>query len=535
MNIAAYVRVSGQRQVQTQTIEQQLERLQIYCQCKNWFWEDVQIFRDDGYSGASLKRPGLDRLRDQVGRAIFDRVLITAPDRLARKYVHQVLLVEELERGGCQVEFVEHPMSQDPHDQLLLQIRGAVAEYERTLIAERMRRGRLQKFRAGTMLPWSRPPYGYRLDPDHPRDPSGVRLQEPEAIHVAEIFAYYLEEGHGLEQLAKHLHQLGIPTPNGKSYWSLTTLRDMLRNPVYAGTVYAGRERVVAKHRRFSPLQPIGRRSSTQETPSQEWIVVGQVPAIVSQEQFDWVQAKLADNLHFARRNNTSHQYLLRALVSCGLCHLSCLARTSSGHAYYVCRGKQGPIRSRREECCHARFIPVEQLDTLVWQDLCEVLQHPVVIEQALQRAQAGAWLPQELQARRTQVRKARNTLCGQLERLTEAYLADAFPLGEYKRRRQDVEQRLVAVEMQASQIEASVQQHMELASITGSINEFCQRMNRGLSQATFEQKRQLVELLVDRVVVTMDEVEIRYVIPTSPRNEQVRFCHLLTDYSGAE
>lgn len=81
------------------------------------------------------------------------------------------------------------------------------------------------------MLPCSCPPYGYRLDPDHPRDPSGVRLQEPEAAHVAETFAYYLEEGHGLEQLAKHLHQLGIPTPHGKSYWSLTTVRDMLRNP----------------------------------------------------------------------------------------------------------------------------------------------------------------------------------------------------------------------------------------------------------------------------------------------------------------
>jgi site-specific DNA recombinase len=89
-----------------------------------------------------------------------DLGLITAPDRLARKYVHQMLLLEELERAGCRVEFVDRPMSQDPHDQLLLHIRGAVAEYERTLIADRMRRGRQQKFRAGTLLPWSRPPYG---------------------------------------------------------------------------------------------------------------------------------------------------------------------------------------------------------------------------------------------------------------------------------------------------------------------------------------------------------------------------------------
>ena len=162
MRIAVYARVSTQRQTQMQTIEQQLERLQAHFQLHGWEWQDDCVFRDDGYSGASLKRPGLDRLRDHVSQAHFDRVLMTAPDRLARKYVHQMLLIEELEKGGCLVEFVERPMSQDPHDQLLLQIRGAVAEYERNLIADRTRRGRLQKYRAGTLLPWGPPPYGYR-------------------------------------------------------------------------------------------------------------------------------------------------------------------------------------------------------------------------------------------------------------------------------------------------------------------------------------------------------------------------------------
>ncbi len=146
MNIAVYVRVSTQRQAQTQTIEQQLDTLRKYHEAQGWPWQEEHIFRDDGYSGAKLRRPGLDRLREQVGRAAFDRVIITAPDRLARNYVHQMLLIEEFERGGCQVEFVDRPMSHDPHDQLLLQIRGAVSEYERSLIAERMRRGRRQKY-----------------------------------------------------------------------------------------------------------------------------------------------------------------------------------------------------------------------------------------------------------------------------------------------------------------------------------------------------------------------------------------------------
>jgi site-specific DNA recombinase len=128
MRIAVYVRVSTQRQAQMQTIDQQLERLRTHFQLHGWEGQDDLVFRDDGYSGASLKRPGLDRLREQAAQARLDRVVITTPDRLARKYIHQMLLIEELEKGGCQVEFVERPMSQDPHDQLLLQIRGAVAE-----------------------------------------------------------------------------------------------------------------------------------------------------------------------------------------------------------------------------------------------------------------------------------------------------------------------------------------------------------------------------------------------------------------------
>jgi len=155
----------------------------------------------------------LDQLRDAARNHLLDRVLLTTPDRLARNYVHQMVLIDELTRAGCQVEFLDRPMSQDPHDQLLLQIRGAVAEYERTLIAERMRRGRLTKPQAGLLLPWTRPPYGYRLHPDRPRDPSGVTVEAAEAAIVGELFATYLQPHATLASLAKLLQGRGIPTP----------------------------------------------------------------------------------------------------------------------------------------------------------------------------------------------------------------------------------------------------------------------------------------------------------------------------------
>ena len=149
MRTGIYARVSTQRQAQADGLAQQIDRLQAHALQQGWSVAPEHIFRDDGYSGAKLTRPGLERLRDRAALRELDRVLITAPDRLARNYVHQVLLLEEITATGCEVEFLDRPMSQDPHDQLLLQIRGAVAEYERSLIAERMRRGRLRKLQAG--------------------------------------------------------------------------------------------------------------------------------------------------------------------------------------------------------------------------------------------------------------------------------------------------------------------------------------------------------------------------------------------------
>ena len=537
MRIAAYVRVSTRNQADQHTIEQQLERLLVHAHDQGWTLLGEDIFRDDGYSGSTLHRPGLDRLRDQAALNAYDLILITTPDRLARKYVHQVLLIEELEQRGCQVEFLDRPMSQDPHDQLLLQIRGAVAEYERTLIAERMRRGRLSKYRAGILLPWTRPPYGYRLHPERPRDPTGVRLEPAEAAIVAEIFAMYLENGVGLMQVARKLYEQQVPSPTGKPRWGISSLRGILSNPAYTGQVYACRMHYRSPKIRRSATHPIGQpHNSASLAPQAEWIPVAEIPMVVSQEQFDRVQAKLATNQSFASRHNTVHPYLLRALVSCGVCQRACFARTVAGqnYGYYVCSGKGSAVQDRGPEKCPSRFIPARQLDELVWQDLCDLLTHPAMIAQAMERAQGESWLPQELQARLEVLRRGKASLEQQLSRLTEAYLSDVIPLIEYKRRREELELRQQALENQAAQLRLQINRNREVSGLVSNVTDFCQRVQAGLANATFEQKRQLVELLIDRVVVTEAEVEIRYVIPTSHASEKVRFCQLRSDYFDA-
>src|SRR6266700_1299051 len=428
MRTAVYARVSTARQAQAQTIEQQLDRLRAAVAERGWAVDEQHVYRDDGYSGASLGRPGLDRLRDHAALADLDVVLVTAPDRLARNYVHQVLLIEELAGHGCQVEFLDRPMSADPHDQLLLQIRGAVAEYERTLITERMRRGRLARLRAGTLLPWTRPPFGYRLDPGRPRDAAGVRVEAGEAVLVAQLFDWYLEPQATVYRLARRLTDLGVATPTGTPRWNVASVRGILRNPAYAGRALTNRTRVTPARRRKSAMLPAGPGVSHAPRPPQDWIEVP-VPPVVSAEIFAQVQAKLDANQQGAARN-TRHEYLLRALVSCGACRLACTGRQhAAGYSYYLCRGRTDPLRVAQGQRCTARYIPAGQLDELVWADLCALLTDPAQVTRALARAQGGDWLPQELQARQATIRQALGQLERQQQRLLDAYLAEVIAL----------------------------------------------------------------------------------------------------------
>ena len=538
MNIALYTRVSTNRQQQHQTIEQQLARLQAEVE-KHPDWElpAEHIYRDDGYSGSSLNRPGLERLREQATMAAFEKVLVTAPDRLARKYVHQVLLIDELVGLGCQVEFLERPMkNDDPHDQLLLQIRGAVAEYERNLIAERMRRGRQAKLRSGTLLPWTSAPYGYILDVERPREPSRVQIDPVKAEIVKQIFAWYIEpqDRVSLYWIAQKLSDDGIPTPQGNLRWNVASIRGVLRNPSDTGTAYSGRTCPTPARQRKSALQPVGPGHSVKPTPPEEWIAVS-VPAIISQETFDLAQQRLEQNKQAARRNNSSHQYLLRGLVSCGQCQLATTGRSmKSGYVYYMCRGRTDALRVAQGQRCTARYIPAQQLDELIWQDLYTILTDPTCITHELERAHAGEWLPQALQSRRETLHKAIAQLERQQTRLLEVYLAEIISQDEFERKRHELTHTHNGLEQQLRQLDAQAQKQIDIAALTVGIQDFCQRTEPTLQDLNFAQRRQLVELLVDRVIVNNEHVEIRYVIPTSPKGEISRFCHLRKDYFNA-
>src|SRR5262249_53306761 len=237
------------------------------------------------------------------------------------------------------------------------------------------------------------------------------------------------------------------------------------------------RTRDGAARRRRSPLRPVGSGRTKVARPEEEWIPLA-VPAIVGEEEFARVQEKLAINQERASRNNTKHDYLLRAMVSCGRCRLSAPARTTwDGYGYDVCNGHHAPELSER---CRSRQIPVAQLDALVWDDLSRLLSEPEQIAQALQRAQGGEWLPQEVRARQATARGAVAQIERQQQRLLDASLGGIVELPELERKRRELDQRRASLHAREQLLAATARQRLDLAAIAQSIEQLCARVRAG-------------------------------------------------------
>lgn len=367
------------------------------------------------------------------------------------------------------------------------------------------------------------------VDAERPRDAQRLQVDPVAAAVVRQIFALYTDPQApaSLYRVAKQLSDAGIPTPTGQERWNVATIRGILRSPVYVGRAASGRTRPVVARQRKSALQRVGPGVSQRPTPSEEWITIA-VPALVGEEQFAVAQVRLDQNKQLARRNNHAHDYLLRGLVSCGKCQLNAAGRlVHPGYDYYVCAGRTDSLRAARGERCDARYIPAERLDDLVWQDLCRVLREPPLLTHELLRAREGEWLLQALQAQRKTVQQALAQLERQQARLLEVYLAEVVGRDEFERKRHELTRTQQGLQVQLRQLDAQAQQHLDLMGLADGLTAFCQRIAPTLEELDFTQRRRLVELLIDRVVVTDGAVEIRYVVPTGPAGEFVPFCHL--------
>ena len=234
---ALYARVSTEQQAQEDTIASQLDLVHRRVQTDGLTVAQELQFADDGYSGETFRRPALERLRDTAAAGAIDRLYIECPDRLARDYPYQMVLVDELRRQGVEVVFLNRDLDESPEGRLLLQVQGIIAEYERVKIREKCRRGRLYAARSGQVSALGGAPYGYHY---HTKQEGGGEaryvIQFAEAQVVQEIFTWIGIEGCSLSQMCKRLQERGLVTRTGKARWDRATVLGMLRNPAYMGS-----------------------------------------------------------------------------------------------------------------------------------------------------------------------------------------------------------------------------------------------------------------------------------------------------------
>jgi site-specific DNA recombinase len=251
---AIYARVSSEQQREAHTIASQTAALIELAKTLEFEVPKAWIIEDEGYSGATLERPGLERVRDLAAEGQIQAVLVYSPDRLSRKYAYQILLIEELARHGVETRFLNAPQSATAEDQLLVQFQGMIAEYERAQILERSRRGKRHRARAGEISVLSGAPYGYRYIRKSDDAPASYAVIDAEARVVRQVYEHYTA-GWSIGAITRWLNEHGVATRKPGTRWERSMVWAMLRNPAYRGTACFGKTRVATRQRVTRPLR----------------------------------------------------------------------------------------------------------------------------------------------------------------------------------------------------------------------------------------------------------------------------------------
>ena len=525
--VAIYARVSSDQQAEAQTVASQVAALRERVAAEGLALPDAMQFIDEGYSGATLIRPALERLRDVIAARAVDRLYIHSPDRLARKYAYQVLLVDEFRRAGVEVIFLNRALGQSPEDDLLLQVQGMIAEYERAKIIERHRRGKRHAAQAGVVNVLSGAPYGYRYvtkyaGGGHAR----YEIVPDEARLVRQVFDWVGRDRQTIGEVCRRLTRAGEMTRTGKTVWDRSMVWGMLQNPAYIGTAAFGKTRQEPlrprlRAQRGRALQP-RRAVSTVDMPPEDWFSIP-VPALVDPEVFAAVQAQLQENRRHARQSQRGALYLLQGLVQCQHCgyayygkRISPSARKGKPrtYAYYRCLGTDA-YRFGGERICQNTQVRTDLLDVAVWREVSTLLAHPERLAEEYRRRLHPEASPQSpaLATVETHLGKLRQGLA----RLIDSYADGLIDKQEFEPRILRLRRRIAQAEAQRQQFVDAATLQTELQLIIGRLEDFATQVQHGLAEADWGRKRDLIRALVKRVEVARDDVNIVFRIDPYP------------------
>lgn len=518
--VAMYARVSTGRQEDEETIKNQIMVIEDLA-TKNGY-TIVKRYVDDGWSGDMLARPNLDQLREDAKNKIWEAVIIYDPDRLARRYSYQELVMDELREAGIEVIFVTMPAPKNPEEKVMYGMRGLFAEWERVKITERFRLGKLRKAREGHIV-GHEAPYGYTYIKKKEKELGYYVINEKEARVVRMIFNWVANEGLTIRGVAKRLHELGIkPRESKKEMWNISTLGTLLNRKTYIGESYYLRTCAIV------PQNPIKKevykkikKTSRRIRPEEEWIKIP-TPVIISKELFEKAGQAMKKNYSLCVRNK-KNEYLLagRVFCTCGR------RRTGEGpqhgkHLYYRCSDRVYSFPSPRK--CFEHGINARWLDNLVWRKVAEFMSSPELITR-----EAEKWLTKRNSATQVvdfseeQINKEIEKLKKEEDRYVMAFGSEAITLDQLKEHTAGIKDKMSSLRGQLLYLD---QQKMQSANLSlpslEELTELCQEVKNMLNYVNpqpdqelgFELKRKMVLELVDRVVGDQKEVLVEGYLP---------------------
>jgi site-specific DNA recombinase len=529
LHAAIYARVSSDQQTADNTIASQLAALETRLTQEGLRVAPEHRFVDEGYSGATLVRPALERLRDAAAAGLLDRVYVHSPDRLARHYAYQVLLIDEFRRAGVEVTFLNRAIGLSPEDDLLLQVQGMVAEYERAKILERSRRGKRHAAREGAVSVLSGAPYGYRYIGK--RDGGGYaryQIDEEEARVVRLIFGWVGHDRVSIGEVCRRLQQQGYPTRTGKRSWDRTTVWGILKNPAYAGTAAFGKTRVGPLPVRLRPVrgsreQP-RRAYGTYDVPPAEWLRVP-VPALIDGGLFEAAREQLEENRRRNRQGARGQRYLLQGLLVCRQCGYAYYGKAISlraakgkprAYAYYRCCGSDAHRFGGQRVCSNAQ-VRTDRLDQAVWCEVEQLLRDPARIaaeyERRLDEARRRSGSGPELDVVEAQIAKLRRATA----RLIDGYAEGLIDKAEFEPRITGLRQRIAGWEERATSLRDEAALRTTLALIIGRLEDFAQRVQGRMAEVDWPLQRDLIRTLVKRVEIDRNSINVVFRVAPLP------------------
>jgi site-specific DNA recombinase len=523
---ALYARVSSESQARDNTIASQVAALRERIVADGFLLEPDHSYEDEGYSGSILSRPALERLRDAVAGGRIERIYVHAPDRLARRYAHQVLLIDEFRRAGAEVVFLNRPIGGTAEDDLLLQVQGVIAEYERAKILERSRRGRRHAARSGSVSALTGAPFGYRyVSRVQGGGVSRFEVVEDEAHIVRLVFSWIGLDRLSLREVCRRLHQMGCRTRRGSIYWYASTIRGMLDNPAYMGRAAFGRAHFLAPRPRLRPirghLKPSPRATSRVAAPRDEWIEIP-VPALIDPALFEAARGQLDENRSRKRDREPGQRWLLQGLTVCRRCGYAYYGKKAPRSRtydpantlrYYRCTGADG-YRFNGKALCHNGPVRSDQLEQVVWSQVRSLLEQPDRVADEYRRriglAHDGAAMPDEIVRLNQQI----TTMRRGIGRLIDSYAEGLIDKAEFEPRIAGLKQRLSQLEERHRTALDAIQVERDLSLVISRLEDFSARVANRLDVIDGVGMQEIIRILVRRIEIDGDGIEVIFRVP---------------------